>query len=281
MNAIEVKDLTKTLGNFTLDHLTFALPGGCILGLIGENGAGKSTTIRLLLGLLERDGGTISILGRENGKNGPLAKEEIGVVLDEAGLPECLTPRQMGRMMEKIYSNWDRARFRELVSRFRLEEKPFRDFSRGMKMKMALAVALSHQSRLLILDEATNGLDPVVRDQVVEELRQFVTDEDHAILISSHIVSDLEKLCDYIAFLHQGRLLLWEEKDRLLEEYGLFQGTRNQLEALDPAAVCHRRITPYGAQALVVRDRLPAGTRVSPVSIEELFVQMVKEDEVG
>ena len=281
MNAIEVKDLTKTLGNFTLDHLTFALPGGCILGLIGENGAGKSTTIRLLLGLLERDGGTISILGRENGKNGPLAKEEIGVVLDEAGLPECLTPRQMGRMMERIYSNWDRARFRELAARFRLEEKPFRDFSRGMKMKTALAVALSHHSRLLILDEATNGLDPVVRDQVVEELRRFVTDEDHAILISSHIVSDLEKLCDYIAFLHQGRLLLWEEKDRLLEEYGLFQGTRNQLEALDPAAVCHRRITPYGAQALVVRDRLPAGTKVSPVSIEELFVQMVKEDEVG
>lgn len=281
MNAIEVKDLTKTLGDFTLDRLTFSLPGGCILGLIGENGAGKSTTIRLLLGLLERDGGTISILGRENGKEGPLAKEEIGVVLDEAGLPECLTPRQVGRMMERIYSNWDRARFRELTSRFRLEEKPFRDFSRGMKMKMALAVALSHHSRLLILDEATNGLDPVVRDQVVEELRQFVTDEDHAILISSHIVSDLEKLCDYIAFLHQGRLLLWEEKDRLLGEYGLFQGTRAQLEALDPAAVCHRRITPYGAQALVVRDRLPAGTKVSPVSIEELFVQMVKEDEVG
>lgn len=279
MNAIEVKNLTKTMGDFTLDHLTFTLPGGCILGLIGENGAGKSTTIRLLLGLLDREQGTISLLGKENGKEGPLAKEEIGVVLDQVGFPECMTPRQIGEMMKDIYPNWDSAQYQALVKQFGLGNKIFRDLSRGMKMKLGLAVALSHHSRLLILDEATNGLDPVARDEVVELLRQFVCDEEHAILISSHIVSDLEKLCDYIAFLHKGKLLLWEEKDRLLEEYGIFHGTRAQLEELAPGAVCHKRVSPYGVEALVLREKMPAGIQVSPVTIEELFVYMVKEEQ--
>lgn len=279
MNTIEVRNLTKNRGDFTLDRLTFTLPGGCILGLIGENGAGKSTTIKLLLGLLRKDEGTIAILGRENGEKDTLLKEEIGVVMDEVGMPGCLTPAQTGKMMSKIYRSWEPERYRELIQKFALPwDKPFQEFSKGMKMKQGLAVALSHKSKLLILDEATSGLDPVARDELLDVLREFVTDEEHGILISSHIVSDLEKLCDYIAFLHKGRLLLWEEKDRLLEEYGIFRGSRSQLEALDPEAVCHKRVTPYGTEALVLRDRLPRGTEVSPVSIEELFVQLVKEE---
>lgn len=279
MNTIEVKNLTKKRGDFTLDRLTFSLPGGCILGLIGENGAGKSTTIKLLLGLLRKDEGDISILGRENGERDTLLKEEIGVVMDEVGLPGCLTPAQTGKVMSKIYRNWEPERYEKLIEKFALPwDKPFQEFSKGMKMKQGLAVALSHKSKLLILDEATSGLDPVARDELLDILREFVTDEEHGILISSHIVSDLEKLCDYIAFLHKGRLLLWEEKDRLLEEYGIFRGSRNRLDALDPAAVCHKRLSPYGAEALVLRDRLPRGTEVSPVSIEELFVQLVKEE---
>lgn len=279
MNTIEVRNLTKNRGDFTLDRLTFTLPGGCILGLIGENGAGKSTTIKLLLGLLRKDEGTIAILGRENGEKDTLLKEEIGVVMDEVGMPGCLTPAQTGKMMSKIYRSWEPERYKELIQKFALPwDKPFQEFSKGMKMKQGLAVALSHKSKLLILDEATSGLDPVARDELLDILREFVTDEEHGILISSHIVSDLEKLCDYIAFLHKGRLLLWEEKDRLLEEYGIFRGSRSQLEALDPEAVCHKRVTPYGTEALVLRDRLPRGTEVSPVSIEELFVQLVKEE---
>ncbi len=279
MNTIELKDLTKKRGDFTLDRITFTLPGGCILGLIGENGAGKSTTIKLMLGLLQKDGGTISILGRENGERDTLLKEEIGVVMDEVGLPGCLTPAQTGKMMSKIYRSWEPERYKELIRKFALPwDKPFQEFSKGMKMKQGLAVALSHKSKLLILDEATSGLDPVARDELLDILREFVTDEEHGILISSHIVSDLEKLCDYIAFLHKGRLLLWEEKDRLLEEYGIFRGSRSQLETLAPEAVCHKRVTPYGTEALVLRDRLPRGTEVSPVSIEELFVQLVKEE---
>ncbi len=279
MNTIEVRNLTKNRGDFTLDRLTFTLPGGCILGLIGENGAGKSTTIKLLLGLLRKDEGTIAILGRENGEKDTLLKEEIGVVMDEVGMPGCLTPAQTGKMMSKIYRSWEPERYKELIQKFALLwDKPFQEFSKGMKMKQGLAVALSHKSKLLILDEATSGLDPVARDELLDILREFVTDEEHGILISSHIVSDLEKLCDYIAFLHKGKLLLWEEKDRLLEEYGIFRGSRSQLEALDPEAVCHKRVTPYGTEALVLRDRLPRGTEVSPVSIEELFVQLVKEE---
>lgn len=279
MNTIEVRNLTKNRGDFTLDRITFTLPGGCILGLIGENGAGKSTTIKLLLGLLRKDEGTIAILGRENGERDTLLKEEIGVVMDEVGMPGCLTPAQTGKMMSKIYRSWEPERYKELIRKFALPwDKPFQEFSKGMKMKQGLAVALSHKSKLLILDEATSGLDPVARDELLDILREFVTDEEHGILISSHIVSDLEKLCDYIAFLHKGRLLLWEEKDRLLEEYGIFRGSRSQLEALDPAAVCHKRVTPYGTEALVLRDRLPRGTEVGPVSIEELFVQLVKEE---
>lgn len=279
MNTIEVRNLTKNRGDFTLDRLTFTLPGGCILGLIGENGAGKSTTIKLLLGLLRKDEGTIAILGRENGEKDTLLKEEIGVVMDEVGMPGCLTPAQTGKMMSKIYRSWEPERYKELIQKFALPwDKPFQEFSKGMKMKQGLAVALSHKSKLLILDEATSGLDPVARDELLDILREFVTDEEHGILISSHIVSDLEKLCDYIAFLHKGRLLLWEEKDRLLEEYGIFRGSRSQLEALAPEAVCHKRVTPYGTEALVLRDRLPRGTEVSPVSIEELFVQLVKEE---
>lgn len=279
MNTIELKDLTKKRGDFTLDRITFTLPGGCILGLIGENGAGKSTTIKLMLGLLQKDGGTVSILGRENGEKDTLLKEEIGVVMDEVGLPGCLTPAQTGKMMSKIYRSWEPERYKELIRKFALPwDKPFQEFSKGMKMKQGLAVALSHKSKLLILDEATSGLDPVARDELLDILREFVTDEEHGILISSHIVSDLEKLCDYIAFLHKGRLLLWEEKDRLLEEYGIFRGSRSQVEALDPAAVCHTRVSPYGVEALVLRDRLPRGTEAGPVSIEELFVQLVKEE---
>lgn len=277
MNALEIKDLTKSFPGFTLDHLSLTLPSGCILGLIGENGAGKSTTIKLILGMLQKDGGSITVLGRDSSAQSELTKEDVGVVMDEVGIPECLTAAQVGRVMQGIYRNWDSAEYERLVRRFALPEKrQFKDYSRGMKMKLGIAVAMSHHSKLLLLDEATSGLDPVVRDEVVELFNDFTRDESHAILISSHIVSDLEKLCDYIAFLHQGKLLLCEEKDVLLAEYGLVHCTADELEALPPDAVRYRQQTAYGAHAMVRRDALPAHVSVSPVSIEELFVFMVK-----
>ena len=276
MNALNIQNLTKTYPGFTLDNVSLTIPGGCVLGLIGENGAGKSTLIKSVLGMIRPDGGTVTILG--NDKRTPLVMEDVGVVLDEVGIPSCLTTAQVGRVMAASFRNWDQAQYERYLKALALpEKKAFKDFSKGMKMKLGIAVALSHHARLLILDEATSGLDPVVRDEVLELLRHFVAQEDHAILMSSHIVSDLEKLCDYIAFVHKGKLLLVEEKDRLLEEYGLFLGSREDVDALPETAVRARRTSPYGAEALVLREAMPQGSRVTPISIEELFVFMVKE----
>lgn len=278
MNAIEIKNLTKSFPGFTLNNLNLTLPGGCILGLIGENGAGKSTTIKLILDIIHKDSGSITILGRDNTKNILLTKEEVGVVMDEIGLPECLTAKQIGNVMAHTFRNWDTSTYQALVERMDLpEKKPFKDYSRGMKMKLGIAIALSHHCKLLLLDEATSGLDPVVRDDVVEMLSEFTRDESHSILISSHIVSDLEKLCDYIAFLHKGKLLLWEEKDVLLAEYGVIHCTSEQLQSIAPEAIKHKKESPYGVEALVLRSRVPSDLHISPISIEELFVYMVKE----
>lgn len=279
MNALEIKNLTKTYPGFMLDNIDLTLPSGCIMGLIGENGAGKSTTIKLILGMIRKDGGRITILGKDNEDGIELTKEDVGVVMDEVGIPECLTVKQVGNVMKNTFHNWDEAEFSRLVSKLALpEKKQFKDFSRGMKMKLGIAIAMSHDSKLLILDEATSGLDPVVRDEVVEMFSEFTRDENHSILISSHIVSDLEKLCDYVAFLHKGKLLLCEEKDELLAKYGLIHCTSEELRALPAYAVKHKRENPYGVDAMVYRDAMPSGTNVSPISIEELFVFMVKEE---
>lgn len=275
MNALEIHGLTKQRGSFALQGLELTLPAGCIMGLIGENGAGKSTTIRLILDSLRRDSGTVAVYGKDNRALTALEREDIGVVLDEVGLPEYLNAAQIGRMMAGIFTRWQPEVYAEYLRRFGLPaDKPFRDYSRGMKMKQGLAAALSHQPKLLLLDEATSGLDPVVRDEILTIFEGFTRDESHAVLLSSHIVSDLEKICDYIAFLHRGRLLLCEEKDRLAEEYGILRGGA---DGLDPAAVCGKRVTPYGTEYLVRRGAVPAGTTLGQVGIEELFVFMAKE----
>lgn len=275
MNALEIRGLTKRRGDFALQGLDLTLPAGCIMGLIGENGAGKSTTIRLILNGLRRDGGTIAVYGKDNRAMTALDREDIGVVLDEVGLPEYLTAAQIGCMMAGIFTRWQPEVYRDYLRRLALpEDKPFKDFSRGMRMRLGLAAALSHQPKLLLLDEATSGLDPVVRDDILTILSDFTRDEEHAVLISSHIVSDLEKICDYIAFLHRGRLLLCEEKDRLTEEYGILRGTT---EGIEPAAVCGQRATPYGTEYLLRRSAVPAGVPLGQVNIEDLFVFMAKE----
>ncbi len=278
MNALEIKGLTKSYTGFTLDHIDLALPCGCIMGLIGENGAGKSTTIRLILNMIRRDSGTITILGKDNRGEMKMTKEDIGVVLDEVGFPECLTAKQVHNIMRNTYQRWDETVYFAYLNKLDIpSDREFKDFSRGMKMKLGIAVAMSHHPKLLILDEATNGLDPVVRDEVLDIFSEFTRNETHAVLISSHIVSDLEKICDYIAFLHKGKLLLCEEKDVLLERYGILHCTAEQLRELDPGAIRGKKESAYGVEAVVRRDAIPSGMNVSPVSVEELFVFMAKE----
>lgn len=278
MNALEIRDLCKSYPGFSLQNLTLTLPQGCIMGLIGENGAGKSTTIRLILEMAQKDSGSIRILGKDNTENISLTKEDVGVVLDEVGFPECLTAQQVGNIMKNTYRNWDMAVYKKYMKELALpENKEFKEFSRGMKMKLGIAVALSHNPKILILDEATSGLDPVIRDEVLDIFSEFTRDENHAVLMSSHIVSDLEKICDYIAFLHKGRLLLCEEKDRIMEEYGILRCSADQLAELDPAAVKGKKESAYGVEAIVERDKVPATLQLSPVDIEQLFIFMVKE----
>ena len=276
MNAIELKGLKKSFPDFTLGPVDLAVPEGTILGLIGENGAGKSTTIKLMLGLLRTDGGSITILGQDAKK---LDKNEIGVVLDEPGFPSLLNAKEIRSFLKDIYRNWDDAAWQDYMRRFELpQEKKFTEFSKGMKMKFAIAAAMSHHARLLILDEPTSGLDPVVRDEVVGILSEFTREPDHSILLSSHIVSDLEKLCDYIAFLHKGQLLLNEEKDALYEEYGLLRCDLETLRTLDPNAIIGKKETPYGAE-VILRREAAGNLTLSPIGIEELFVFMVKGGE--
>lgn len=278
LNALEIKDLCKSYHDFMLDRLNLTLPSGCIMGLIGENGAGKSTTIKLILDMIHADSGSIRIMGKDNKEDIRLLKEDIGVVLDEVGISECLTAAQVGKIMKHTYKNWKPEEYQRMLKRFSLpEDKMFKEFSKGMKMKLGIAVALSHDAKLLILDEATSGLDPVIRDEVLDIFEDFTRDESHSILISSHIVSDLEKICDYIAFLHKGKLLLCEEKDLLKEQYGIIRCTLQKLEELEPSAIMGKKISPYGVEAIVERNQVPVGMDVSPVDIEQLFIFMVKE----
>lgn len=278
MNALEIRSLTKSYPNFKLDNLNLTLPSGCIMGLIGENGAGKSTTMKLILDMLQRDSGSITIFGKDNMENSHLAKEDIGVVMDEVGIPESLNAKQVGNVMRHIFKNWDDVAYNDFLRRLAIPtDRVFKDYSRGNKMKLGIAIAMSHHPKLLLLDEATSGLDPVVRDEVVDLFNEFTRDENHSILISSHIVSDLEKLCDYIAFLHKGKLLLCEEKDVLLNQYGIIHCTAEQLADLDSDAVLYKKTNAYGIEAMVLRKSIPECFSISPISIEELFLFMVKE----
>ena len=275
MNAIEVKNLTKNYKGFTLNNISFDLPSGCIMGLIGENGAGKSTTIRSILGMIKPDNGNISVLGK---KLTAKTKEDIGVVLDEVGIPAVFNVNDINTIMKKMYKNWDETQFFDYIKAFSLpKDKKFDEFSKGMKMKLGIAIALSHKAKLLILDEPTSGLDPLVRDEIIDILNDFTRDDDHSILISSHIVSDLEKLCDYIAFIHQGELLFCEEKDQLLEQYGIFEDSRENLDCLLPEAVVAREETRYGGvRALIKRELAPAGFRLEKPTVEDVVLFLVK-----
>ena len=278
MNAIELKGLVKEYPGFRLGGLDLALPSGSIMGLVGENGAGKSTTIKLIMNAIKRDAGSVSVLGVDNQSRAfSDIKEDIGVVLDEAYYPEVLNAHNVGRVMANTYRRWEPDTYENYLRQFALpQDKAFRDYSRGMKMKLAIAVALSHQAKLLILDEATSGLDPMVRDEILDIFNEYTRQEDRSILLSSHIVSDLEKICDYIAFLHKGQLLLCEEKDRLLEEYALVRLSRERLADLPEDSVVGVESDPYGVRALVRRDMVPHDLPLEHTNLEDIILFLAK-----
>ena len=278
-NAFMVSGLTKTYQDFVLDHVSFTVPGGSIVGLIGENGAGKSTTINAALGLIQKEDGVVSILNKEE-LDGDI-KEQIGVVFDGSNYPEILSPRKLNRVMKNIYRTWDEQVYLRLLKQFSLpSDKQIKQFSKGMKMKLAISVAFSHHSRLLILDEATSGLDPVVRDDILDMLLDFVQDEGHSILVSSHITSDLEKIADYIVFIHEGKVVFEKPKDELVEQYGIIKCGAAQFDALDKSDIIAYRKMDYEWQILVSdRERMKKKypkTLVVRATIDEIMLLYVK-----
>ena len=280
MNAIEVNGLGKTYPGFSLKNVSFTLAEGCIMGLVGENGAGKSTLIRLIMGAARADFGSAQVLGQEvTAPEFTRTKDDIGVVLDEAHFPDGLNAVQLGRIFSSVYTRWDPGVYGTYLDKLELPaKKRIKAYSRGMRMKLALAAALSHDAKLLVLDEPTGGLDPMVRDEILDILEDFTRREDRTVLISSHIVSDLEKLCDYIAFLHRGELLLFQEKDRLLEEYAIVKLPEREFLNVPPEAVRGVRRGKYGVEALVERRLVRPDLPLEIPCLEEVIVFFARGD---
>ena len=280
-NALEIKGLCKQYEGFALENVSFTLPRGAVMGFIGENGAGKTTTIKSILHLIHRDAGEIRVLGLDNEKDERAVKERIGVVLEDGCFLNTMNARQVDTLMGKAYKSWQSAQFFGFMKRFGIDErKKIKDYSKGMRMKISIAAALSHGAELLIMDEPTSGLDPVVRDEVLDLFYDFMQDESHAILLSSHITSDLDKIADYITFIHRGRIVLSEPRDELLDTYGVLRCTADQLASLDPAAVRAKRVSTFGCEALVRRGGVPQNWPVEPVNIEQIMLFLTRGEEV-
>ena len=282
--ALKIQGLTKKFEGFALDKVSFRVPSGSIVGLIGENGAGKTTTINAALGLIKKDSGEIELFGENVEHLTPSIKEEIGAVFDASNFSEELTPEKLDKVLKDIYTSWDQDLFRQLLDRLEIPfSRKIKTFSKGMKMKLSLAAALSHHPKLLILDEATSGLDPVMRDDILDMFLDFVQEEDHAILVSSHITSDLEKVADYIVFIHKEKIIFSKPKDELLDDYGIIKCGDEQFKALDREDWIACRRQDYEWQVLT-SDRKKAEKKypkalVMPATIDEIMLLYVKGEQ--
>jgi len=280
-NILEVHNLSKDYGDFVLDKLSFSIPRGVIMGLIGENGAGKSTTINCILNEITMTDGEITIFGKNNILEEVFIKNKIGIIFDENHFPDILTPIELGKCMAGIYSSWQSREYQNYLTQIELpREKKIKDFSRGMKVKLAFAVALAHKAELLILDEATSGLDPVIRDDILDILIDFVQDENHSILFSTHITSDLEKVADYITFIHKGKLIFSHPKDELIDNYGVVICSATVFENMDKSEIIAFRKQDYQYKALV-RNRRKAEKNypkaiVEPANIDDIMLFYIK-----
>lgn len=277
-NILEINHVSKQYPNFNLQDVNIALPRGAIMGFIGENGAGKSTTIKLIMDLIRKDSGEIRVLGCENTKMDKNIREHIGVVLDECHFPEEMNLKNVSSVMKSFYKTWNARRFEEFVKEYKIpKDRKVKAFSRGMRMKLSMAVAMAHDTQLLILDEATSGLDPIVREEMLDLLMDFIQNENCSVFISSHILSDLEKICDYITFIHEGHILLSESKDELLERHGIYKCSEKDLRDIRRDALIGVHRYAYGVEALVLKDQMPANIRLEPANLEQIMLYYTKE----
>lgn len=282
-NILEVEDLTKQYAGFKLDHVSFSVPKGTIMGLIGENGAGKTTTISAILDLIRKDEGTVRFWGQELSSSRQF-REDIGVVFDGINFYETLTPAKVGKISGAAYRQWDSSLYRNYLDRFQLPaDREIKSMSKGMKMKLCIAIALSHRPKLLILDEATGGLDPVMRDDILDVFLDFVQDEEHSILMSSHITSDLEKIADYITFIHQGKVLFCRTKDELRYRYGIIRCGAAVFDRIDREEILALRKEDYQWNVLVA-DKEKARKKykdaiVDDATIDDIMLLYVKGEQ--
>ena len=265
--ALKVENLSKKYKDFLLDFVSFNIPKGSIVGIIGENGAGKTTILNCILNIVPKDMGDVYFFNNEKNKFDVSIREKIGVVFDETSFPEYLNLKELSNILKKIYINWEENKYFELLNKFSLDSsKKIKALSKGMKMKLALSVALSHKAKLLILDEATSGLDPVARDDILDLLLEFVQDEENSVLISSHITSDLEKIADYIVFVHEGNTVFEEKKDNLIYEYGLIKCKFNDFEKIEKADILRYRKT----------DCMYSSFLMDNVKLEDIMLMYIK-----
>ena len=279
-NAIEIKNVTKKYDGFTLDNISFNVPRGSIMGFIGQNGAGKTTTIRSLLNIIPINAGEIKLLGLDYAEQEQAIKERIAVVFDELPFHDIFNAKDMSRIFKGLYQKWDDKIYESFLDRFQLpRKKKIGQFSKGMKMKLQIACALSHDAELLVMDEATTGLDPVVRSEILDIFLEYLQDENHSILMSSHITSDLEKIADSVTFIDRGKILVTGYKDEVLGNHGVIKCTKADYKDIEPEDIISARITDFGAEAMV-SDRAEAarkysGLLIEPTTLEEIMVYYV------
>lgn len=284
-HAIQVRNLTKKYKDFTLNDISFDLPSGTIMGLIGENGAGKSTLINAILGISESDYEQADILGYDITSQGSFAREDVAAIFCDSHFDQEFTPLFLGKMLSKVYKNWDQKAYMTYLERFDLPlKKRLKKMSTGMRVKVEFAAALSHHPKLLVLDEATSGLDPVFRDELLDILREFTEDEEHSVFISSHITSDLDKIADYIAYLHEGNLQFVSSYDDLRNNYGIINCGQQFFDALSREDIVAYRKEAYSYRVLVNnRQKLRQvfqDIQMENASIEDIMVFYVKGEKV-
>lgn len=278
---LSIRDLKKHYENFDIENVSFDIPKGAVVGLIGENGAGKSTVIKCILGAVHPDGGQILFDGKEIRETCRKDRQKIAFVFDDTGLPLELDLGMLDKVLCRIYDKWDTAKFRSLIREFSLpRDKMLKDFSKGMKMKAAIAVAFSYDSDVLILDEPTSGLDPVVRDEIIEMIYNYNQNGDRSVLLSSHITADLEKICDYIVYIHEGRIIFNEEKDELLNRYAIYSIEDKHLRELNKSAFIKVLKREYRTEILAQKDKMPKDFEYKPVTLDEMMLFYSKGKDV-
>lgn len=283
--ALDVNGLTKRYRDFTLDSVSFSVPCGAVVGFIGENGAGKSTTLKTILGLVKKDDGTISILGKQEQDIDFVTRNKIGVVFDGNNYPDRLTPKQLSSFLDNIYISWDKEKYFSMLDKLSLPvNRKIKTFSKGMKMKLSITAALSQNPELLIMDEPTSGLDPVMRDDILNMIMDFVQDEKHSVLLSSHITSDLEKIADHIVFIHNGKVVFDKSKQELMYQYGIMKCDVTQFEAIDKEDVLYYRGQGCECDVLTAdRDTMQKkypDMRIAPAAIDDIMLIYIKGERI-